>query len=89
MFTDDELAELALAADPDASLDAGALPLDQYLAEQDGTDGPLPSWYMPTPMARTRDHSRRRTAIIVAVIVAFLVIDGLGLCATYGPLVIA
>jgi hypothetical protein len=82
-FTDDELAELALAADPDGPPDAHAIPLNEYLG------GPLPDWYMPAPMASARRQPGRRKAIIVGLIISFLFIDGLGLCFTYGPLAIA
>ena len=43
---------------------------------------PLPAWYMAPVMAR---HSgRRRKAIILAVVGAFLLIEAFGLCSTYG-----
>lgn len=78
-ITDDELAALALAADPDQPLPADAVPLDVYLATE---AGPLPDWYMAPIMAR---HSgRRRQAVILAVIGAFLLIEAFGLCSTYG-----
>ncbi len=78
-ITDEELTALALAADPDQPLDPDAVPLAEYLAE---SFGPLPEWYMAPVMAR---HSgRRRQAIILAVIGAFLLIEAFGLCSTYG-----
>ena len=83
-LNDDELVELALAADPDAALDADAVPLEEYLL---GSEGLLPPWYMPAPRGRVR--SRWQVAVLVLVIVSFLVIDGFGLCATYGQLVTA
>jgi hypothetical protein len=79
MISDEELTALALAADPDQPLDVDAVPLADYLA--DAFD-PLPGWYMAPVMAR---HSgRRRKAIIMAVIGAFLLIEAFGLCSTYG-----
>jgi hypothetical protein len=79
MISDDELTALALAADPNQPLDVDAVPLADYLA--DAFD-PLPAWYMAPVMAR---HSgRRRKAIIMAVIGAFLLIEAFGLCSTYG-----
>lgn len=79
VISDEELTALALAADPDQPLDAGAVPLADYLAEG---FGPLPEWYMAPVMAR---HSgRRRQAIILAVVGAFLLIEAFGLCSTYG-----
>jgi len=78
-ISDEELTALALAADPDQPLDADAVPLADYLAE---SFGPLPEWYMAPVMAR---HSgRRRQAIILAVVGAFLLIEAFGLCSTYG-----
>lgn len=78
-ITDEELTALALAADPDQPLDPDAVPLADYLAE---SFGPLPQWYMAPVMAR---HSgRRRQAIILTVIGAFLLIEAFGLCSTYG-----
>jgi hypothetical protein len=78
-ITDEELTALALAADPDQPLDPDAVPLADYLAE---SFGPLPEWYMAPVMAR---HSgRRRQAIILTVIGAFLLIEAFGLCSTYG-----
>jgi len=81
--TDDELAALALAADPDVSLDDDAVPLSEVLG-RDG-DSLLPAWYMPRPMhGRHIDGWRRQ--VIVLVIAAFLVITAYGLCNTYGQL---
>ena len=83
-FTDGELTVLALAADPDQLVDSDAIP---FTIDTAGGDQLLPLWYMPAPMARTR--SRRQTAIAVVVVVAFLLIEALGLCVTYGQLVVA
>ncbi len=78
-ISDEELTALALAADPDEPLSADAVPLADYLAEG---FGPLPEWYMAPVMAR--HSSRRRQAIILGVIGAFLLIEAFGLCSTYG-----
>jgi hypothetical protein len=92
-MSDEELTALALSADPDAGVDADAVPLSDYLRSADdsagGDDGLLPEWYMPAPMQgapRLRGW-RRRVAILV--IVAFLLIDAYGLCSTYGSVVFA
>jgi len=78
-LSDEELTALALAAETDAPLDIDAVPLDVYLAN---TVGPLPDWYMAPVMAR---HSgRRRKAVILAIVGAFLLIEAFGLCSTYG-----
>lgn len=80
-ITDEELTELALAADPDAPLPADAVPIGAYLSP---FAAPLPFWYMP-PV--TRSGNRRWTMpLVLAVVGAFLVIDALGLCNTYGIL---
>lgn len=79
MISDEELTALALAADPDQPLAPDAVPLAEYLAD---SFGPLPEWYMAPVMAR---HSgRRRQAVILSVIGAFLLIEAFGLCSTYG-----
>jgi hypothetical protein len=80
-LTDDELTALALAADPDAPLGDDAVPLSMHLAQFAGA---LPQWYMPPAMAR--NGSRWRLPVIGTIIAAFLVIDGLGLCNTFGLL---
>ncbi len=80
VFTDEELTEMALAADPDAPLADDAVPMGVYLSQF----GPLPSWYMPPAM--TRHGGKWRTPVILAVVSAFLIIDAFGLCSTYGPL---
>jgi hypothetical protein len=83
-LTDEELTALALAADPDAPLPEGAVPIGVHLA----TFGPsLPLWYMP-PAVRRGDR-RWQTPLVVAVVSAFLLIDLLGLCNTYGVLSLA
>ncbi|HUY65074.1 MAG TPA: hypothetical protein VMV14_11245 [Acidimicrobiales bacterium] len=80
-WSDEELTELALAADPDAPLDPSAVPIGRYLA---GLPSYLPSWYMAPVMAR---HAGRwRTAVILSVVAAFVVIEALGLCSTYGQI---
>ena len=81
-FTDAELTELALAADPNAPLDLDAVPLAEYLDEAPGL---LPPWYMPAPMAR-RSPSWRLPVVLV-IVAAFLIIEAFGLCSTFGQLV--
>jgi len=83
IFSDEELTELALAADPDATLDDDAVPLQGAW----GAEGPLPLWYMPATTVRAKGGAR---AVIVAVIiVSLLVIVASGFCITYGVLEIA
>lgn len=76
-FTDDELAALALAADPDAPFDPDAVPL-----RLEAIDGPLPEWYMPAARATTGGRTRRW--VIGVLVASFLAVNGAGLCVTYG-----
>ena len=81
-ITDAELTALALAADPDRPLDADAVPLDLH---QDGARLAVPEWYMPPVTARR--GKPWRTVVVLTLVVAFLVIEAVGLCSTYGPIV--
>ncbi len=76
-ITDEELAAEALAADTDAPIDDDAEPFGGASAP-----GLLPEWYMPVdgPIRRTRS---RRIAVI-GIIASLLVVNGAGLCVTYG-----
>ncbi len=80
-ISDEELATLALAADPAAPLPDDAVPISVHLARF----GPsLPIWYMPPTMAR--GGRRWKTPVVIAIVSAFLLIDAMGLCNTYGLL---
>ena len=81
-FSDDELAALALAADPDAPIAEGAVPIGIHLGHLGSA---LPLWYMP-PAVGTRSGRRWKAPLVIAVVSAFLLIDALGLCNTYGVL---
>lgn len=81
-FTDEELTALALAADPGQPLAADAVPIGEYLSEAPGL---LPSWYMAAATAGV-SRSRWRSAVILAVVAAFVTIEALGLCNTFGVL---
>jgi hypothetical protein len=79
-ITDEELTLEALAADPDAPLDADAVPFDPNAGEVTL----LPAWYMPVSH---RVRRSRRTRLMVALFVlAILAVNGVGLCVTYGHL---
>jgi hypothetical protein len=84
-LTDAELTALALAADPYEPLDENATPLHIHLAQFTGAS--LPQWYMPVAMARS--GSRWRRPVVLAIIAAFLLIEALGLCNTFGQLTLA
>jgi hypothetical protein len=79
---DDELAALALAADPDQPIDPNAQPF-----VMGDTSGPLPSWYMPAPAMRAQKPWQ--VAVVFFVVGTLTLISGLGLCITYGYLVAA
>jgi hypothetical protein len=83
-FSDEELAALALAADPDQPVAADAAPLQLYPRPSVGA---LPLCYMPPAMARA--SGGWRTPIVVAIIAALVVVDLFGLCITFGQLVAA
>lgn len=74
----DTLTALALAADPDVEPDADAEPFGAAGAEQ----ALLPEWYMPMPASIRR--TRPRVLMVTAIIVSLVVVNGAGLCVTYG-----
>jgi hypothetical protein len=84
-LSETELTALALAADPDAPLSDDAVPLSLHLAQFAGAA--LPQWYMPPAMART--GSKWRVPVIGTIVGAFVLIEALGLCNTYGILTFA
>ena len=81
-LTEAQLTELALAADPDAELDADAVPLAGFAG-----GGLLPDWYMPAPATSTRKTWHR--VLAVSVIAGSIAVCASGLCVTYGHLVAA
>jgi hypothetical protein len=90
-LTEEELTELALAADRDAALPDDARCLWDVI-EGPGRDGVglLPGWYMPAPVVGGSAHRRRwRRPVAILLVASFLLVDALGLCITYGQLVIA
>ena len=74
---DDELAALAMAADPDAEIDDDAVPFGGAQESE-----LLPAWYMPVPQSVGR--SPRRVLTVSLIVGALLVVNGAGLCVTYG-----
>ncbi|MGH9222624.1 MAG: hypothetical protein ACRD2W_02205 [Acidimicrobiales bacterium] len=82
--TDEELAELALAADPDEPVDDDAVPLRDV---EEATAGAplLPGWYMPSPATVLRPLRGWSRWVAVIIIAAFVAINAYGLCSTYGP----
>jgi hypothetical protein len=84
-ITEDQLTAMALAADPCLPMDEGAVPLSVYLGQLGQVGGLLPQWYMPTPMARRAKGWR--VPVVLIIVGAFVVIEALGLCNTFGQLV--
>jgi len=81
-ISDEELTAQALAADPEAPIapDAVAWSLSGW-----GNSQLLPVWYMPAPVTGRRGW--RPKAIAAVIILGFALINGFGLCITYGHLV--
>lgn len=80
-LTEDELTAQALAADPDQPLSPLAVP---FRSEPTKGADLLPEWYMPAVVPGRSTPGRR--AVALAVVVAAVVINGLGFCITYGTL---
>ncbi len=81
-WSDEELAELALAADPDAPIDDDAVPFGQ----REG-GALLPDWYMPVPVGLAR--SPRKRAAVGVIVLSLLALNAAGLCVTYGVIEVA
>ena len=80
---DDELAAMALGADPNPVIDPDQPPWSAV-----GHDvALLPGWYM-APLSGTRRGTAAKVTIGV-IIASFVVINALGLCVTYGWVTVA
>ncbi|HJV09814.1 MAG TPA: hypothetical protein VJ653_09030 [Acidimicrobiales bacterium] len=84
VFTDDELTELALAADADAGVAADAVPLVEFLGAGGAGGELLPDWYMPAPMGGSRLLQGWRRRIVLLIVASFVLLNAYGLCSTYG-----
>ena len=80
---DDELAEMALRADPNPVIDPDQPP---WNAREHGV-ALLPGWYM-APLSGTRRGTAAKVTIGV-IIASFVIINALGLCVTYGWVTVA
>ena len=78
-ISDDELTALAMAADPDQPVDPDARPISLPSA---ATSSLLPEWYMPVPRSSGRRSMRR--VLLGGLVLILVVINGAGLCVTYG-----
>jgi hypothetical protein len=83
-LTDDELAAVALAADADEPLPDDAVSL--WELDGDGGRALLPDWYMPVAATGTRRLRGWRRTLAWVLVLTFFAIDGVGLCSTYGPI---
>jgi hypothetical protein len=81
-FSDAELTALALAADPSIEPDDDAVPF----SAGDRGAALLPEWYMPATLRGDAFGAtpRRRAWTVGGIIVAMLIVNGAGLCVTYG-----
>jgi hypothetical protein len=79
-IADEELTALALAADPEQPVGTDAVPIALPAA---ATSDLLPEWYMPAPMSGARRGTGRRI-VLAGVALLLVVINGAGLCVTYG-----
>jgi hypothetical protein len=77
-LTDEELAAEAMAADPEAPIDAGAVPFDTGAATGMQL---LPDWYMPAPSLR---RSPARVFVLTAVAASLAAGNVIGFCVTFG-----
>lgn len=77
----DEVARLAVAADPETAVGADAVSLWDLAGWEQGRL--LPDWYMPAPMGG-RSSRRWQRWVIGLIVASFLLINAFGLCSTYG-----
>jgi hypothetical protein len=84
IFTDEELSELALAADADAGVADDAVPLGEFLGARGAGEELLPDWYMPAPAGAGRLLQGWRRRVILLIVVSFVLLNAYGLCSTYG-----
>ena len=76
---DDELTAWAFAADPDQVVASDAVPV---ATANRSTYALLPEWYMPAPAASGAGRTRR--VALGVLVLALVLINGAGLCVTYG-----
>jgi hypothetical protein len=84
VFTDEELSELALAADADAGVADDAVPLGEFLGAGGAGAELLPDWYMPAPAGAGRLLQGWRRRVVLLIVASFLLLNAYGLCSTYG-----
>jgi hypothetical protein len=84
LISDEELAALALAADPDEPLAPDAVAWVDPSAPETAL---LPAFYMPAAVAPVR--SRWKRAVGLTVVACIVGINAFGFCITYGVLELA
>ena len=84
MISDEELTQLALAADPNV-LTADAVPIHEVLGA--GGESTLPAWYMPPVMHGQPRVRGWRRGLVFTFIAALVTIEAFGLCSTYGQII--
>ncbi len=80
-FTDAELAEFAVSATADDPFAPDAVAFD---GGGGGGAELLPEWYMPVPQMSASERTPVRMATVGLIVFALLVLNGAGLCVTYG-----
>jgi hypothetical protein len=88
VISDDELTELALAADADAPLSDDAVPISEVLGDEPEL-ALVPAWLMPPTRAAVSARGRRRIMVLGLFVLALLAVNVVGLCVTNGYLEIA
>jgi hypothetical protein len=77
-ITDEELAALAMAADPDAPIPDDAIPFGLAGTTHAAL---LPAWYMPAPSSR---QGRVRRVVLAVLVCSLLAANVVGFCVTNG-----
>lgn len=80
-ISDAELTMIALAADPNPVIADDAVPFGGGRAVSADL---LPEWYMPAPQRSAADRSPARVFTVSLIVAALLLLNGAGLCVTYG-----
>ncbi len=78
-FSDDELTEMAMGADPRAPIDPDAVPWRFGWGFETTL---LPDWYMPRPIAVGRGRATR--TVVASVVAGMIIVCAFGLCVTSG-----
>lgn len=88
VISDEELTELALAADADAPLSDDAVPISEVLGDEREL-ALVPAWLMPPTRATVSARGRRRIMVLGLFVLALLAVNAVGLCVTNGYIEIA